>query len=70
MSGCSFGDEHAEGGCKGVSTFGGMEWCNGIVEWTTGMVADDHQALIWDIQPMPQSIEVPIAMLQRERSTK
>jgi len=36
MSGCSFGDEHAEGGCKGVSTFGGMEWCNGIVEWTTG----------------------------------
>jgi len=53
-----------------VSTFSGMEWWNGIVEWTTGMVADDHQALIWDIQPMPQSIEVPIAMLQRERSTK
>ena len=22
----------------GVSTFGGMEWWNGIVEWTTGMV--------------------------------
>ena len=22
--------------------------------------ADDHQALIWDIQPMPQPIEVPI----------
>ncbi len=21
---------------------------------------DDHQALIWDIQPMPQPIEVPI----------
>jgi len=21
-----------------VSTFGGMEWWNGIVEWTTGMV--------------------------------
>jgi len=21
-----------------VSTFGGMEWWNGIVEWTTGML--------------------------------
>ena len=23
-------------------------------------LADDHQALIWDIQQMPQAIEVPI----------
>ncbi len=24
------------------------------------ILGDDHQALIWDIQPMPQAIEVPI----------
>lgn len=27
---------------------------------STPLLADDHQALIWDIQPMPQPIEVPI----------
>ena len=25
-------------GAERVSTFGGMEWWNGIVEWTTGTV--------------------------------
>ena len=31
-------------------------------------VADDHQDLIWDIQPMPQPIEVPILAYAAEGS--
>jgi len=51
-----------------------MNYCNPLVlalESTMSMnvdvaLGDDHQALIWDIQPMPQAIEVPILAYSAE----